>query len=510
MLWKNQLKKMNVTSSVADAMQRAQFWRQTATARDNEMIMKWVNGDLPGKFDELNSFFQSRLSGSGTRMEKEGIATAFQGAKSTKSNLDDAMNEQMFKDGHLSFADLASYVSKRKGETPSGEKEYIFKESGGQQLDNLTRIFNESQETTRFAQEKDMGTKFNTGMIDYNTYKGFLDNQHNLYDPASARAASINETRYRITPDFKLKELESMFRTGAFAQRNAEGGYDQEENLTGYIGALKDLEQRYGHGSDEQRKVNTMVLDADDTRRQFRFSGKLNAQATIYNNAYGGFMKAKSDYDTAVEQYRMNPTSENYAKVQNAYAPYKTSFDSFINAETDYKNLEREAGNLTKYGMPIITAKAVPGLTDITPIQTPTPAPDTSIVQPPVQEIVQPPAQITPPAPSYNVRQILNANAMKNISQGDYYKVGDSFFLRSGLDSRMYENAAVMGGYKGSYKDITRADNPNFEKILDVNSLNKYKKDGKLPTYVFKVGNDYYVDPTKKITGTTKTVTGWL
>lgn len=337
----------------------ANAYARQRLATDDEMYSKWIAGEI--EYEELNKYFETRLAGGRDQDQVEAKKLT---AQEKQQEIEDQFAYNQFLLGLKTFNDFEKYLKKREGAEAEGSPGFTA----------IQTYRAAAQEKVRQNEEVLWETQFNLGKVSYDQYADFLKQRSAVYDPSSDRGLSIAQKQETIEPQFRISELQRLYSSGYWGNRQADGTFDYLQNEIGFQNALKQEMGRYATGSPQRFSFEQAFANADANIRQFRFDQDKQSASLSRNNRYRDYVSAINDYN----------------KVQSNVAAGRATPEQLAQAEQTLKTVEANYNAAQGYldellASPQNTTSKVPTAISATPqapqIKTPSPT-ETPVPQP--------------------------------------------------------------------------------------------------------------------------------
>ena len=319
-LWKiKAAKAAPSTVSASDAYERALFWQSQRMAEDDAMWTKFTNGDIGAGYDELKSYLDKRvgIGGKETGRIKQMGETGLE----IKTDWNDDLQENLFLNAKIDWADYSKYLDERKGAEAAGSEDAVRIETR-----RATGF-----EITQKAEESLWRTKFTTGEFSYDQYKEKLQGRLAQYAENSPRHSEVADILLKLTPEYRKNELDQLY-------NNKHWGEKGSDNLAGYISELKALREMYGEGSPEYVSIDGAITKANNDYTAYENYNTVTDLGNQVTAKQGDVNQKNGVYQNALAMYQSDPSAANRTALDAAWNAYNNSVIEYNSLFDQYQD----------------------------------------------------------------------------------------------------------------------------------------------------------------------------
>lgn len=414
--WKTPRNVKTIKTSLQEAIVQARFFQQLRITQDNSAYSQYEAGEIT--FDELSAYLTNRLRRAVGEFEKGTVRDLITKGTEKEQDVQDLYHWNLFSSGHFTIQQYRDYIEFRKTEEEEGSSDFL----------TLDTDLQSAEDTNRTNLRTHWANEFEHGQLSYNDYRSNLEGQLSFYETNSSTWADINRSLLEITPEYRLNELEQMYREGFWGTPTAEGGFDFSSNTLGYIAALQDYHGKLAEGSGEEVRVRDVITDAREVMRLHGISVDVAHSASnmniLYNQvttAEGNYLKIRTDWQDG---------RATFEQVEAAWNAYQIKLGEYNTAFEAHQVLAASQTDVTRFPLPTVQPTPAPQTAPQIPTAPPA-APPEAPPQAPAPEPEPAPAPPTPTIPSGAI-QLTDTSQLFKLGgdESKLYRQGSTIYLR--------------------------------------------------------------------------------
>jgi len=399
-----------VKVSIQGSLTTALFWKKQRLDQDSEMYTRWITGDI--NYAKLADYFKQRLTQS-VSGELKAIEALELSAGEKKQQIEDEFAWNQYIQGHKSFRDFNSYLTRRFKEEAEDTPGFIA----------LASLETSAIEKERLAEETAWLNAFDLGSKSYQDTKNFLDERAALYPTNSSRRVNLDSQLLIIEPQFRISELERKRNDGFWGNPKSDGSFDFFQNEQGYLEALRAEGTNYAAGSPQRFEFERAVSEQDFKLRDFQLNQVTSQAAQALRQSVTELTQAENN----LTRLSLNPNATP-EQLQEAQAAFDTSSQNVESLQSFIQEQQANPQRVTQVPTPRQTSQQQTSQQQTQQLPQQFQPPPTQAVQQ-----VQPAQQASTPAPVELGARIPAPELLALLTEDQIITQGIDKFLKPGV-----------------------------------------------------------------------------